>query len=200
MVPLHESSARRARVTRVGRLRWNQCSGGASPLRDGEQRRQARLRGEQVVGVRVLPRHPGVVADPEEFALGVVERPEVHLAHERIGALGEIAAGSEERREGSTCLSERCHVRRRLPGGGRCRIASPARDARLVEVGCHLWRQRLCARGQPRREGLDLSERPGRLRLQDADPVEKITGGLIGALGEVPSLSVQSSEPLVPRL
>ena len=32
IVPLHERSARRARVTRVGRERWNQCSGGTSPL------------------------------------------------------------------------------------------------------------------------------------------------------------------------
>ncbi len=63
-------------------------------LGDGEEARQARLRGQQVVEGEVGAAGPAgvgqTVADDEELAPGVVEEGEVHAVRERHGAAGDV--------------------------------------------------------------------------------------------------------------
>ena len=184
-------------------------------LADGEQRREARLGGEQVVGERVLPGHAGVVADAEEVAAGVVERPEVHLLHERVGADGEGAGRLEERLEGVRRLGEgvgllhrglgsrlrgavagqnRPGARRAVVGDARSKVAE---RPRAVEVGRHGRLEAVVQ--QPRRERLDFGAGPCCLEGELHGPEARVVGRLGGGRVQRTRGGVERDEALVPR-
>ena len=173
-------------------------------LGDGQQRGQARLRRQQVVGVAVLPGHPHVVPDAEKVTLGVVERPEVHLGDERIGALGQALGVGEERRERLRCLLQVAvpgHVR--APGEGA--PDAPREGAERpggVEIGLDVGRERrrrgLRARTQPGRERLDLGEGRARLPGEGGGPEVPVGQAAADVAQEPVCVAVDRDEPLVP--
>ena len=104
--------------------------GGDVVLRDGDEAREPRLRGEQIVRAGVEPSGARVVADGEEAALLVVEEREVHRRHERARASRDL---EQENRVGGLL-----HDHRLARGGQRDEMSGEIagvhrRDVRRIE-------------------------------------------------------------------
>ena len=104
-------------------------------LRDGEEARQARLRGEEVVEGRVEAAGPvrvgQPVADREELALRVVEEAEAHPVRQRRGAPRQVGEAAKPARSGDDAASSPAPFRQ---GQQRSREV-PAVDRRDVARG-----------------------------------------------------------------